>query len=57
LGLLAARELRPRTADRDGPVTRVIDVLAGELGWDPTRAASESERFADEAAAEGLDGS
>ena len=57
LGLLAARELRPDTADRDGPVARVIDVLASELGWNPIRTASESERFADETAEEGLDGS
>jgi glycerol-3-phosphate dehydrogenase len=57
VGLLAAHELRPGRADRDGPVARVSDVLASELGWDPTRAASECERFADEAAAEGLDGS
>jgi len=55
LGLLAARELRPDPPDRRGPLARVIGVLASELGWDPTRTASESERFADEAAAEGLD--
>ena len=57
LGLLAARELRPDPADRGGPVARVSAVLASELGWDPTRTARESQRFADEAAAEGLDGS
>jgi glycerol-3-phosphate dehydrogenase len=57
LGLLAARELRPDPADRGGPVARVVAVLASELGWDPARAASEGERFAAEAAAEGLDGS
>jgi glycerol-3-phosphate dehydrogenase len=57
LGLLAARELRPDPADHGGPVARVVAVLASELGWDPARAASEGERFAAEAAAEGLDGS
>ena len=57
LGLLAARELCPDAADRGGPVARVVAVLASEFGWDPARAASEGERFAAEAAAEGLDGS
>jgi len=56
LGLLAAHELRVEQGDRSGPVARVVDVLAGELGWDPDRAASESDRFAAEARAEGLDG-
>jgi glycerol-3-phosphate dehydrogenase len=51
LGLLAAREL----AGADGgPVARVADVLAGELGWDPARTGVEVERFRDEARAEGL---
>jgi glycerol-3-phosphate dehydrogenase len=53
LGLLAAREL---TGDGQGAVAvqRVADVLAGELGWDATRTRQETERFADEARAEGL---
>jgi glycerol-3-phosphate dehydrogenase len=52
LGLLAARELSPD--GRDGPVARVADVLAGELGWDRQRTQLEIERFAEEARAEGL---
>jgi glycerol-3-phosphate dehydrogenase len=51
LGLLAAREL----AGADGgPVARVADVLAGELGWDRVRTGAEVERFREEARAEGL---
>ncbi len=50
LGLLAAREL-----DGD-PVRRVAEVLARELQWDPARVALETERFAEEARAEGLAG-
>jgi glycerol-3-phosphate dehydrogenase len=53
LGLLAAREL----AGEDGPVARVADVLAGELGWDRQRTSAEIERFREEARAEGLLGS
>jgi glycerol-3-phosphate dehydrogenase len=45
LGLLAAHEL---------PVERVADVLARELHWDRARTAREIERFAEEAAAEGI---
>ncbi len=52
LGLLAARELS--AADGDGPVARVADVLASELGWDATRMREEIERFRVEARAEGL---
>jgi glycerol-3-phosphate dehydrogenase len=55
LGLLAARELS--TAQADGPVARVADVLAGELGWDATRLREEIERFRIEARAEGLQAS
>jgi glycerol-3-phosphate dehydrogenase len=59
LGLLAAREL---TADPSGPdrtdvvasVRRVGDVLARELHWSPERLELEIERFAAEAAAEGI---
>ncbi len=51
LGLLAARELAPGEA---GPVDRVADVLAGELGWTPERMSSEIERFHEEGRAEGL---
>jgi glycerol-3-phosphate dehydrogenase len=50
LGLLAAREL-----DGD-PVRRVAEVLARELQWDSARVALETERFAEEARAEGLTG-
>jgi len=45
LGLLAAGEL---------PVQRVADVLACELDWDSERTGLEIERFAVEAAAEGI---
>ncbi|HEX4106576.1 MAG TPA: glycerol-3-phosphate dehydrogenase/oxidase [Solirubrobacteraceae bacterium] len=51
LGLLAAREL---LCDGDGPLQRVADTLAGELGWDPIRMAAEIERFRVEARAEGI---
>ncbi|HEX3909584.1 MAG TPA: glycerol-3-phosphate dehydrogenase/oxidase [Solirubrobacteraceae bacterium] len=54
LGLLSARALAPGEGDRDGPVARVADVLAGELGWEPERVAREVERFHEEARAEGL---
>jgi glycerol-3-phosphate dehydrogenase len=52
LGLLAAHELS--AAQSDGPVARVADVLAGELGWDASRMREEIERFRAEARAEGL---
>jgi glycerol-3-phosphate dehydrogenase len=55
LGLLAARELI--ASEADGPVARVADVLAGELGWDASRMREEIERFRVEARAEGLQGS
>lgn len=45
LGLLAAHEL---------PVARVAGLLAGELHWSEERTAREIERFAAEAAAEGI---
>jgi glycerol-3-phosphate dehydrogenase len=51
LGLLAARELT--AGDADGPVARVADVLASELGWDASRMREEIERFRAEARAEG----
>ena len=70
LGLLAARQLAgaqaaglPGAADgapADGatatgdPLSRVADVLARELGWDPARQQSELTRFAQEAEAEGI---
>ncbi len=38
------------------PVSRVADVLAGELGWSEQRTREEVERFAEEARAEGLQG-
>jgi glycerol-3-phosphate dehydrogenase len=59
LGLLAARELsgpEAGSAARGDPVRRVADVLARELGWDPARVGVEIDRFAEEAAAEGLAG-
>ncbi len=52
LGLLAAHELS--ALEGDGPVARVADVLAGELGWDARRLREEIERFRVEARAEGL---
>lgn len=52
LGLLRAHELDPGV--QAGPVARVADVLAGELGWDSVRTAQEIERFREEARAEGL---
>ena len=55
LGLLAARELMaPPAAGEGGPVQRVGDVLARELGWSAARLAEELELFAAEAAAEGI---
>jgi glycerol-3-phosphate dehydrogenase len=54
LGLLAAHELARDGDGRGGPVARVADILAGELGWDAARARLEIERFAQEARAEGL---
>jgi glycerol-3-phosphate dehydrogenase len=48
LGLLAAHELA------GDPVRRVAGVLAGELGWSEQRRHEETERFAQEARAEGL---
>ncbi len=38
-----------------GPVRRVADVLAGELGWSAQRTSEEIERFAQEARAEGFE--
>jgi glycerol-3-phosphate dehydrogenase len=57
LGLLAARELTAADSSgggEAGPAQRVGDVLARELGWDAVRLAQERERFALEAAAEGI---
>ena len=56
LGLLAAHELTgaPSPNVESGPVQRVGDVLARELGWDAHRLAQEIERFAIEARAEGI---
>jgi glycerol-3-phosphate dehydrogenase len=55
LGLLAARELTGQAAAAgDGPVARVGDVLARELGWDETRLAAELRAFEAEAASEGI---
>jgi glycerol-3-phosphate dehydrogenase len=55
LGLLAARELTGRAASAgDGPVARVGDVLARELGWDEAQLAGELRAFEAEAAAEGI---
>jgi glycerol-3-phosphate dehydrogenase len=56
LGILAARELLDdaRPLDGAGPVRRVAEVLAEELGWDAARTAQEVEDFTQEARAEGL---
>jgi glycerol-3-phosphate dehydrogenase len=59
LGLLAARELSGPAVDgsgvaTDGPVARVADILAGELGWNVARKNDELEAFAREASAEGI---
>jgi glycerol-3-phosphate dehydrogenase len=56
LGLLAARELTGASSPQgvSGPVQRVADVLARELGWEAPRLEQELERFAAEAAAEGI---
>jgi glycerol-3-phosphate dehydrogenase len=54
LGLLAAHELAGDGDGRGGPVARVADVLASELGWDASRTRLEIDRFAQEARAEGL---
>jgi glycerol-3-phosphate dehydrogenase len=55
LGLLAARELTGQAAAAgDGPVARVGDVLARELGWDEARLAVELRAFEAEAASEGI---
>ena len=48
----AARELtrrRPPAIGDSGPVARVADILARELGWDDARLALELRRFAEEA--------
>jgi glycerol-3-phosphate dehydrogenase len=50
LGLLAAREL----GGVGNPINRVADVLARELDWSPERRGQETERFAEEAHAEGI---
>src|SRR6202042_584447 len=49
LGVLAARELGPDGDGPAGPVARVADILAGELGWDAERTRQEITRFAAEA--------
>jgi glycerol-3-phosphate dehydrogenase len=57
LGLLAARELvgaDAAVAGQGGPVERVGDILARELGWSAERRALELRRFAEEADAEGI---
>ncbi len=55
LGLLAARQLTGADAlSGQGPVARVGDVLARELGWSEQRLAQELQRFAEEARAEGI---
>jgi glycerol-3-phosphate dehydrogenase len=51
LGILAGSELK----DPSNPVPRrVAEALAGPLGWDGVRVKAEVERFAEEAAAEGI---
>jgi glycerol-3-phosphate dehydrogenase len=58
LGLLAARDLTRPDGEGEipGPVSRVGDVLARELGWDETRLRVELESFEREAAQEGIAG-
>jgi glycerol-3-phosphate dehydrogenase len=51
LGLLASREL---CGDSLEAPRRVAQAMADELGWDERRTQEEVERFADEAAAEGI---
>jgi glycerol-3-phosphate dehydrogenase len=51
LGLLAARELCDESSEIP---RRVAQAMAPELGWDQRRAEQEIERFAGEAAAEGI---
>jgi glycerol-3-phosphate dehydrogenase len=51
LGLLAARQLIP---GEGGPVERVGEILARELGWSQERRTLEVRRFAEEADAEGI---
>ena len=53
LGLLAARELTAPAQAAPGPVRRVGDVLARELGWDAARLQSELAAFELEARAGG----
>jgi glycerol-3-phosphate dehydrogenase len=50
LGLVAAPQLRGADS-----VRHVAEVMGGELGWDSARVQSEAERWADDAAAEGVD--
>jgi glycerol-3-phosphate dehydrogenase len=50
LGLLAAPQLR--TAES---VSRVAELLGGELGWDEARVAAEADRWVADAAAAGID--
>jgi glycerol-3-phosphate dehydrogenase len=56
LGLLAARELTPRSAGDGHPesLRRVGETMARELGWDAERLARELDRFAEEARREGI---
>ena len=49
-------DLGPPSSGPSGPVRRVADVLAGELGWSTQRTQEEIERFAREAGAESLGG-
>jgi glycerol-3-phosphate dehydrogenase len=55
LGLLAARELSAvSSAGAAGPVERTAAVLAREHGWNAQELAGQLDRFAQEAAAEGM---
>ncbi len=58
LWLLASHELDGASqgaSESPGPVRRVADVLAGELGWSAQRTSEEIDRFAQEARAEGFE--
>jgi glycerol-3-phosphate dehydrogenase len=50
LGLLAAPQLRTPES-----VSKVAQLLGGELGWDKARVAAEADRWVADAAAEGID--
>ncbi len=54
-GVPAGSQPAGRVDGPPGPVRRVADALAGELGWSAQRTTEEIERFAQEARAEGFE--